>query len=479
MILTAAAALPFALGGLAWALPRRVGRRAVFLGASLLQAALVVRIAAVRPGPEWGGALALDALGLLFLAVLTALFALAAVYTFGYMALHRHPKHRHYIPALLFFLGSMTLAALSRHMALFWVALEATTLSSAALIFFDRSPKSLEAAWKYLILCSVGIALALAGTFFLALALPPDAEGSLLLDSLLAAAPSMSAPWAKVAFLFLLVGYGTKMGLAPLHTWLPDAHAEAPSPVSALLSGALLNCAFLGILRAYQILAQAGLAPFARDPLLFLGLLSMGTAAAFMIRQPDFKRLLAYSSVEHMGILAVGLGLGTGRAAFGTLLHALNHSFAKALLFFVAGSIFLLYRSKSTAGVTGLGRRNPAVALLWMLGFLAITATPPSGLFVSEVTLLFAAIGDGHFVVAALFLLFLAVAFVAMAALVVGMVFGEPPKETAPAVPGGYAAMLHAPAALLAAAVFTLGLTLPDGLLSVLREAAASLGAAG
>lgn len=480
MILTALVAAPFALGGLAWALPRRVGRRFVFLGASLLQVALVIRVAAVRPGPEWGGALALDSLGLLFLVVLTGLFVLAAVYTFGYMALHRHPKRRHYTPALLFFLGSMSLAALSRHMGLFWVALEATTLSSASLIFFDRSPRSLEAAWKYLILCSVGIALALAGTFFLALALPPDAEGSLLLDHLLAMAPAMSVPWLKTAFLFLLVGYGTKMGLAPMHTWLPDSHAEAPSPVSALLSGALLNCAFLGILRAYQIASQAGQASFAGGPLIVLGLVSMGTAAAFMIRQPDYKRLLAYSSVEHMGILAVGLGLGSSRAAFGALLHAVNHSVAKALLFFVAGSILLLYHSKNAADVTGLGKRSPIAASLWVVGFLAITGTPPFGLFVSELTVLFAALGGGHTVVAGLYLLFLATAFVAMAAIFVGMVFGDKPKERPdPPLPGRVAALLHAPAVLLAVTALLLGLYLPEGFLATLWDAVASLGVVG
>jgi hydrogenase-4 component F len=480
VILTALAAAPFLLGALAWAFPRRVARRTVFLGGSFLQAALVARVAISRPAPEWGGALALDGLGLLFLSVLTPLFSLAAVYTFGYMALHRHPKHRHYIPALLFFLGSMTLASLSRHMGLFWVALEATTLSSASLIFFDRSPRSLEAAWKYLILCSVGIALALAGTFFLALALPPDAEGSLLLDHLLASAPAMSAPWLKTAFLFLLVGYGTKMGLAPMHTWLPDAHAEAPSPVSALLSGALLNCAFLGILRAYQVVAHAGLADFANGPLLVLGFLSMGTAAAFLIRQPDYKRLLAYSSVEHMGILAVGLGLGCGRAAFGALLHAVNHSAAKALLFFAAGSVYLLFRTKNTADVAGLGRRSPTTAVLFFAGFLAITGTPPFGLFVSEVTILFGAIEGGHPFAAALYLLLLAVAFVAMAAIFVEMAFGEPPRETsANPLPIRQAALLHAPAALLAAACLTLGVYLPEGLVATLREAVASLGVRG
>ncbi len=477
MILTALVALPFLLGVLAWVLPGRTARRAVFMAAGLVQAALAARVILRPPPSEWGGALGADALGLLFLGIVTVLFALSAVYTFGYMALHRHPRRRYYVPTMLFFLGSMTLAALSRHLGLFWVALEATTLSSATLIFFDRSERSLEAAWKYLILCSVGIALALAGTFFMAMALPPGAEGSLLLDNLLAAAPGMIPAWLKTAFLFLLVGYGTKMGLAPMHTWLPDAHSEAPSPVSALLSGALLNCAFLGILRAFQIANAAGLGDFARRPLLVLGFVSMGTAAAFLIRQPDYKRLLAYSSVEHMGILAVGIGIGGGPAAFGALLHALNHSLAKALLFFAAGAVFLLYHTKNVSGVSGLAKRAPFVAVLFTAGFLAITGTPPFGPFVSELTIVLAALAGGHFWIAALFLLLLAVAFAAMGAAFLEMVFGDPPEDL-PALEfhGWNAALILAPPAALAAASLALGLYLPERLNSLLKAAALLLG---
>ncbi len=477
MILTALVASPFLLGVLAWVLPGRTARRAVFMAAGLVQAALAARVILRPPPSEWGGALGADALGLLFLGIVTVLFALSAVYTFGYMALHRHPRRRYYVPTMLFFLGSMTLAALSRHLGLFWVALEATTLSSATLIFFDRSERSLEAAWKYLILCSVGIALALAGTFFMAMALPPGAEGSLLLDNLLAAAPGMIPAWLKTAFLFLLVGYGTKMGLAPMHTWLPDAHSEAPSPVSALLSGALLNCAFLGILRAFQIANAAGLGDFARRPLLVLGFVSMGTAAAFLIHQPDYKRLLAYSSVEHMGILAVGIGIGGGPAAFGALLHALNHSLAKALLFFAAGAVFLLYHTKNVSGVSGLAKRAPFVAVLFTAGFLAITGTPPFGPFVSELTIVLAALAGGHFWIAALFLLLLAVAFAAMGAAFLEMVFGDPPEDL-PALEfhGWNAALILAPPAALAAASLALGLYLPERLNSLLKAAALLLG---
>jgi hydrogenase-4 component F len=472
MILTALVAVPAVLGLIVWMLPTRKIRRAVFTAAGVLQAILVSLAFLNPPSPEWGGALKLDALGKLFLGIVTVLFTLDAFYTFGYMALHQHPRRRYYVPTMLFFLASMTLAVLSHHLGLFWVALEATTLSSATLIFFDRSERSLEAAWKYLILCSVGIALALAGIFLMALSMPPGAEGSLLLENLIKGAPAMSHAWLQTAFLFLLVGYGTKMGLAPMHTWLPDAHSEAPSPVSALLSGALLNCAFLGILRVLQVTNAAGLGDFTRKPILVLGFVSMGTAAAFLIRQPDYKRLLAYSSVEHMGILAVGIGLGGTTAIYGALLHALNHSLAKALLFFTAGAILLLYHTKTVAGVSGLIKRAPIVAALFIAGFFAITGAPPFGLFISELTILLAAIAGGHYFASALFLFLLAVAFAAMGAAFLNMMFGDPPELKPSELRGWKASFIVVPAILLASFSLILGLYIPDKLTALLKAAA-------
>lgn len=472
MILTALVLCPFLMGALAWTLPRRTTRRKALVAASLLQLLLTGMAMKIGPEPEWGGALALDPLGRLFLGVTTLLFAASAVYTFGYMALHRHPRKRHYVPVLLCFLGSMTLATLSQHMGLFWVALEATTLSSAPLVFFDRSEKSLEAAWKYLILCSVGIALALAGTFFVALALPPGGKGSLLVADLAARAAEMSAPWLKVGFLFLLVGYGTKMGLAPMHTWLPDAHAEAPPPVSALLSGALLNCAFLGILRILPILNAAGLSSFARAPLLAFGFLSMTAGTAFLVRQPDYKRLLAYSSVEHMGILAVGVGLGSAQGTFGALLHAVNHSLAKGLLFFAAGMVFLLTGTKAVAEVRGLLGRAPLAAALLLAGFFAITGTPPFGLFVSEFILLAATFSTGHPLLAALFLTLLAGAFTAMGAVVLPMVFGSARDLAGQPFSRRHAWLLGGPAVSLGILSLALGLWIPREILSLLKAGA-------
>ena len=471
MTLTYLVAFPFLAGIAVWFLPKRPWRRAAFLVASLVHGGLVARACLVSPPAEWGGALALDPTGTLFLGLLAILFTLSAVYTMGYMSLHRHPRKRYYIPTLLFFLGSMTLATLSHHLGLFWVALEATTLSSAPLVFFDRSPRSLEAAWKYLILCSVGIALALAGNFFLALAAPSMGGGTLLLPGLIACAKGFSLPWLKVAFLFFLIGYGTKMGLVPMHTWLPDAHSEAPPPVSALLSGALLNCAFLGILRVYCVLDAAGLGDFARKSLLFMGLLSMGTAAAFLLRQGDYKRLFAYSSVEHMGILAVGLSLSPGFWSFGSLLHAMNHSIAKGLCFFAAGMAFLLTGTKSVDGSRGLMARSPVAGWLLLAGMLAATGVPPFGTFLSEFYILSMAVASGHYWAAGLYLTFLAVAFAAVAGAVFTVVFGSPAGEKVSVAPKFFT-LLAIPAFSLAALSMMAGLWIPSGLNDLLLKAA-------
>jgi hydrogenase-4 component F len=231
----------------------------------------------------------------------------------------------------------MTLVITARHIGLMWVAVEATTLASAPLIHFHRHHRSLEAAWKYLVICSVGIAIALLGNFFLVVATGPVGKrfGSITISELMTHARELDPRWLKAAFLLLLVGYGTKIGLAPLHAWLPDAHSEAPSVVSALLSGALLNCAFLAILRIHAVCEAAGLGDFSKGLFLLFGVVSMAVAAVFIVGQSDYKRMLAYSSVEHMGIAMFGVGLG-GIAGFGALLHVVNHSLAKAMLFLLA-----------------------------------------------------------------------------------------------------------------------------------------------
>jgi hydrogenase-4 component F len=266
------------------------------------------------------------------------------------------------------------------------------------------------------------------------------------------------------------------MGLAPMHTWLPDAHSEAPPVVSSLLSGALLNCAFLGLFRGHAVLAAAELGHFSGGLLVLFGLLSMSLAALFMIGQTDFKRMLAYSSIEHMGILALGAGLG-GLAATGAMLHAVGHSAAKSLLFLTAGNLVAVYRTKNIREVRGALRGLPVSGCLWLAGFLAIAGAPPFGLFLSELTILRGAIDGGHWTAAALFLAALGVACTAMAGLVLPMVFGSPvfPAEGG-AGPCGAArepAWAVAPPLALGLAVLALGLYVPGPLWDTLREAAA------
>jgi hydrogenase-4 component F len=246
-------------------------------------------------GPLWlkpGLLLGLDSLGLLFLTTTSVIFFAASIYSIPYLLHGTHdvaaPPHR-FVPYLLWFLSAMTLVTVTRHLALMWAAVEATTLTTAPLIYFYRRPQALEAAWKYLLICSVGIALALLGVFFLSIAASasPGRPPALTVSGLSAVANAMSRPWLKAAFVLAIVGYGTKMGLVPLHTWLPDAHSQAPSPVSALLSGALLNCAFLAIVRFYQVCLASGEAAFARTLLIVLGFASVAVATAFLIRQRD------------------------------------------------------------------------------------------------------------------------------------------------------------------------------------------------
>ncbi|MBI4351308.1 MAG: NADH dehydrogenase FAD-containing subunit, partial [Elusimicrobia bacterium] len=345
---------------------------------------------------------------------------------------------------------------------------EATTLLSAPLIYFHRSRRSLEATWKYLLICSVGIALALMGSLFLGAAGLRSGAG-LDLDALLLKGALLDKPLLKAAFLFLFVGYGTKMGLAPFHTWLPDAHSEAPSVVSALLSGALLNCAFLGILRAGAVCAAAGLGEFTGGILVLFGLLSIVTAALLMLGQRDYKRMLAYSSIEHMGILALGAGLGGG-AVFGALLGALSHSLVKAGLFFTSGVVVACEKTKSISEVRGLRRRAPLTAALWLAGFFLITGTPPSGVFLAKFIIVKEAFALGRYWLAGTSLFFLALLFGGMARFFISMTFGE--REAKPGEkPFDEPAGLLAPAAAFFVLVLILGLFLPGWLDGLLKAA--------
>jgi hydrogenase-4 component F len=439
--------------------------------AHLVLVAVALRSPAVS---AWDGWLVLDPLGKVLLLLVSVLFSLCALYAPGYLAGRPEQPNRALCTCLLGSLAMMTLVAMAHHLGLLWVAVEATTLASAPAIYFNQNPRSLEATWKYLLICSVGIALALLGSFFLGYAaLYAGLRSTLLFDDLVREAPALSRPWLHAAFVLLVIGYGTKMGLAPMHTWKPDAYGEAPGLVGALLAGGLTSCAFVAVVRIYQIALAAGDAAYARNMLIFLGLLSMGAAAVFMARQRDFKRLLAYSSVEHMGILVLGIGLG-GPAVFAALLHLLNNGLTKGVLFLSAGNIHRAYGSKTTDRVSGALHRVPLSGGLFLLGFLAGSGSPPFGPFLSEFGIVSAAFGSGRYVVGGLFLAALLAIFLGMGVTVLAVVLGTPTPDTGKR-PFRDGILSGAPVLTLAGLVLVMGLYVPPPLEALLREAAASL----
>lgn len=421
------------------------------------------------------GWLHLDSLGRLVLGFCSVLYFFTSLYAPSYLASHPERHNRLFCACFAAFIGALSLVTEAHHLGLMWVAIEATTLTSAPMLNFVRNPRALEATWKYLLIGSVGIALALLGSLFLAYsALYAKLSPSLLFDDLVRDGTMLSRPWLRAAFIILFVGYGTKMGLAPMHTWKPDAYGEAPGIVGALLAGGLTSGAFLAILRFFRVSSAAGDVAFAQHLLLAAGLFSMAVAAAFMARQRDFKRMLAYSSVEHMGILVVGLGIG-GAGVFGSLLHMVNNGLTKGVLFLSAANIHRAYSSKSSDDVRGVLRRLPASGALFLAGFFAITGSPPFGPFLSEFTILNAAVMSQRYAVAALFLVLLVIVFLGMGATVLTVVQGKPSdragatglRDTLPTV---------GPSAALLALVLMLGLYIPAPVDHLLREAATSLG---
>jgi hydrogenase-4 component F len=461
----------FVLGASAFAWPDNRTRPRLLLVGAAIHLAGVISLWTHPEGPVLSGYIFLDAAGKVVVSTSSVLFLASAIYAQGYLQRRADRDNRVFVGGLLILLSAMTTVGVAQHLGVLWVAIEVTTLATAPLIYFNHNARSLEAAWKYLLVSSLGIALALLGTFFLALSgAGPGGPKSLLLDDLIRAGPELSKPWVRTAFVFLLVGYGTKMGLAPLHSWKPDAYGEAPGLLGALMAGGITNFAFLSVVRVFQVMRAAGEAPFASDALLALGLLSMALAAVFMAGQRDFKRMLAYSSVEHMGILAVALGLG-GSAVGGAFYHVVNNGLSKGVLFLAAGNIHRAYGSKRIDDVRGAMRRLPISGPLFLGGFLAVTGTPPFSPFWSEFIILNGAFSSGRWVVGAFFLLFLAVIFIGMGATVLHVVQGD--DRGAPGQPGFKDGWLTAgPPLVLLLMVLALGLWLPRALQGLFQAAA-------
>ena len=449
----------------------------VAASAATFLAAAVLTVRVVRDGPMLvlQEQFFVDSFNV-FLVTLTALVSFTtALFSRPYMRIEAahgrvtRPRLRLYHSMFQLFSFTMLLALLTNNLGILWVAMEAATLSTVLLVSLYRTPASLEAAWKYFVLCGVGIALALFGTILLYFAAErlPGIEGTnaLLWTQLNAVKTQLEPRILGIAFVFLLVGYGTKVGLAPIHNWLPDAHAEGPTPISAVLSGLLLNVALYAVIRCKVLVEGALQSNLPGNMLMGFGLLSVVLAAFFLWRQRDIKRLFAYSSVEHMGIITFAFGMGGPVANFAGLLHMTVHSLTKSAIFFAVGHAAQKAGTQIMDDIRGLITVSPTVGWGMMLGTLAILGMPPFGVFASEFLILTTAMREQPWATP-LLLLGLGVAFGAIFSRVQPMVFGETAMKPLPHPPALIPVFVHLGIVLM------LGLYIPPYLADWYRQAA-------
>lgn len=400
---------------------------------------------------------------ILFLFIMSIVFLAVALYNKRYMNLEDVPvkRKRHYSYMLLIFVLSMTGVLLSTNLGLSWVLVEATTLASAYLIYFSKTKTSIEAAWKYVFICSIGIAMAFVGIILLTIA--TGDLSSLNYSDLILNAHLFNKVWLKLSFVFILFGFGTKMGLAPIHFWLPDAHSEAPSPASALLSASLLNSAFFVILKVFTLLVIANCSDYARLMMITMGFLSLFVTAVFVYHINNYKRMLAYSSIENMGILIIGIALG-GVAAFASMIHLIGHSLIKASFFLTSGNVLEIYKTKTISSVKGLLSVDRRTGLLWIFSFIGITAFPPSVLFISEFLMAKQMFNQEHYILFGLFLLLLTIILFGLAKVVIGMCYGEVSEEKIEELKNNkkeLSFLMYLPQIILLIIAFALGIYIP------------------
>lgn len=370
--------------------------------------------------------LAFDPLARAVLPAVSLLFFVCAIYGVSYLQVRGERSNRVFVASLLAVLGLISAGHQARHLGLLWITTEAVTLAAVPLLHFNGTPRAFEATWKYLLIGGTGIALSLLGSFCLGYAsLYGGGVGDLTFNALMAQGAGLSRPWLLTAWVLLLVGYGTKMGLAPMHTWKPDAYGEAPGIVGAILAGAVTTVAFTAILRVRAVVSAAGEGFIADRTLLAIGLFSMVVAALMLLGTRDFKRMLAYSSVEHMGILSIGAALG-GAGLWAALFHVWANSLTKGSLFMSAGNIRRAAGGRTMDEVGGMAMLTPRSAAMFVTGLFAVTACPPFGPFFSELRVIRAAFATGHGAAAALFLACLLFAFFGLTRLVFAIVDGRP-----------------------------------------------------
>ncbi len=404
---------------------RRTWAVAAVASAVAMTAMVVVTVTVSRdgPSPAFASWVYADALGVVVANLVGIVGFLAVVNSLPYVEhelLHREldeARARRYYALVLTFLATMFAVPLLNNLGAMWIAIEATTIVSALLVSIHRDRAGLEAAWKYLIIGSVGIAFALFGTmmtFYAAAPILGDSGSALNWTALRGVGSQLNPQVMRLAFAFVLVGYGTKAGLAPMHTWLPDAHSQAPSPVSGLLSGVLLKCALVGLFR-FGVLTDLSVGGSFRDGVLItFGLLSLGVAVPFIVVQGDLKRMLAYHSVEHMGIIVLAAGIGGTVAGYAAILHLIAHSLTKSSLFFSGGSIAQAFGTRRLHRLRGLLRTAPGAATVLLVGVFGLAGLPPFAMFVSEFGLVSGAFGEGRALVGVVGLFLAALAGVAL-----------------------------------------------------------------
>jgi hydrogenase-4 component F len=454
----------------------------VTLAATLLVLALAANIAlAVARGGQFeilAGWVSCDALGALVMVLVALVAFTAALFSWGYIA--GRPGHgvrdvQRYFGLYNLFVLSMLVVPLLANVALMWIAVELTTLFSAFLVGYEDTAEALEAAWKYVILTTLGAVFALLGFLILYWGLRVAGVESFTWHGLLEAAPRMPPAILWAAFLFILVGFGTKVGLVPMHTWLPDAHSQAPASICALLSGVETTTVLYVLLRLFPVIGAAhGLD--ARPWFIGFGLVSVGIATLLLIYVRDFKRMFAFSTVEHMGIILVAIGLGGAEAHLGAAYQITGHALAKSFCFFAAGMTVMAAGTQDIASVRGLIRSSPLSALALIAGGFAIAGAPPFAIFVSELVILKAGFSGGHAAAVTLLALFVAIAFCAIMFHINRMVFGTPEDATAapslPAIPLSCKMTL----ALAAIPLITIGIFVPGPVHALLQAAAAAMG---
>ncbi len=425
-----------------------------------------------------GSLLFLDALGMVLILIISFVSFAAALYSEGYLKTEMKKgiigktRVKQFYIFYHLFIFAMLFSVLAENPIVMWAAIEATTLSTAFLISFYNKPSSTEAAWKYLIINSVGLLVGFFGTLtLLSLAYAGATNANITWADLLSRASSLDPLAVKIAFIFIFVGYGTKAGLAPMHTWLPDAHGKAPAPISALLSGVLLNTAFLAILRFKQVADLSAGREFTSHLFILFGVISIFIMAFTLLFQRNYKRLLAYSSIENMGIISLGFGFG-GVGVFGAILHMMYHALAKSALFFSAGNLLLKYSTTKIKNISGAIKVLPITAPLLFVGIFAVTGVPPFGTFLSKFSILSAGAKEHHLLILALAPL-LGLVFVGFLRNFTAMIFSGASASEGEATPKGEAgAFTIIPIILLLSTLAALSVHLPVVLHNLIQTAA-------